>query len=510
MSPILISLPIALPLLAGALMLALEPRGIALQRGLSLLSVLALMAVTLLLLPMADDGTAAVSVAGNWPPRFGIVLVLDRLSALMLVLTALLAVCAIAYSCSDGDRATPHFHALFQFLLMGLNGAFLTGDVFNLFVWFEVLLIASYGLLLHGASRERLRAGLTYVIFNLAGSTLFLVALALIYGVAGTLNMADLGRVVSQLPNHEMGLIRAAGLLLLLVFAVKAALLPLYFWLPDTYRAAPGAVAAMFAIMTKVGIYSIYRVVSMVFGNEAAASAHFATHLLLPVGLATLLLAAIGALAATDWRRLSAYLVIASAGTLIAAYGLNREVATAAALYYLVQTTLAAALLFLLADMISRARGDAGDSLKRLSGMASPGALAVLGFAAVIASAGLPPLAGFLAKGLLLQAAIGHEQAFWFWAVILVSSLTILVALARAFSHTFWHRKAEVPASAQAISMAQLLPAWLLLSAIVGVSVWAAPVQRYAEHSAAELDTPLVLREQILRSPPLPRPEVAP
>src|SRR5690606_1569943 len=260
-------LPILVPLLAASVALFFEHRrfGMLPQRIVAWSSMAVMLAAAVLLASNASGGEIAVYLLGDWPSRLGIVLMADRLSALMLLVGLLLAVACLLHACAGWDRRAPHFHAFFQFQMMGLNGAFLTGDVFNLFVFFEVLLISSYGLMLSGGRGERLRAGLHYVAFNIAASTLFLIALGLLYGLLGTLNMAELAVRVAQAPAQDLALVQAAAGLLLVVFCAKAALLPLYLWLPQTYTHAPAAVAALFAVMTKVGLYAVLRVCTLVF-----------------------------------------------------------------------------------------------------------------------------------------------------------------------------------------------------------------------------------------------------
>ncbi|MBL8361169.1 MAG: monovalent cation/H+ antiporter subunit D, partial [Rubrivivax sp.] len=333
------------PLVAGALILLLERARSRWAARLGLASTLALLVLAAALVRQADGGAVQPYLLGNWQAPWGIALALDRLAALMLLLTAAVATGALVYAMAGEHARGAHFHSLFQFQLMGLNGAFLTADLFNLFVFFEVLLAASYGLLLHGANRARLQASVHYVTFNLTGSALFLIAVSLLYGVTGTLNMADLAVRLAALPPQDLRLAQAAALMLLVVFAVKAALLPLYFWLPDTYAAASPPVAALFAIMTKVGVYAIARTTTLVFGGGALAG--IATPLLPLLALGTLVLAAIGVLAARRLRALVAYLVVASAGTLLLAVGLGTPGTLAAGLFYLVNSTLVAAAWFL-------------------------------------------------------------------------------------------------------------------------------------------------------------------
>ncbi len=479
-------LPVVLPLAAGALLTLLESaRSAALRTWaprVSMAATLALAVLALLLLGRASSGGVQAYLVGNWPAPFGIALALDRLGALMVLLAALVACGALVYALGGDAARGRHFHALFQFQLMGLNGAFLTADLFNLFVFFEVLLAASYGLLLHGrgaGQRQRLQAAVHYVTFNLAGSSLFLIALGLLYGVAGTLNMADLAVKLTTLPRDDMRLAQAGALLLLTVFAVKAALLPLYFWLPDTYAAASAPVGALFAIMTKVGVYAVLRVTTLIFGAELAGS------FLSTLALATLALAAVGALAATRLRGLVAYLVVASAGTLLLAAGLGTVGTLAAGLFYLVNSTLAAALWFLLADRIAAARGGSDLLQPRPLG----GRWAALGsafFIAAVAVAGVPPLAGFMGKALLLQAAGTSALGPWIVAGVLASSLAVMVALARAGSTLFWKsEQGGVPAADT--SPAHAAAVAVLLGAVLTVAGAAGPISAYAGATARQL-----------------------
>ncbi|HRD99460.1 MAG TPA: monovalent cation/H+ antiporter subunit D, partial [Rubrivivax sp.] len=397
-------MPIVLPLVAGALLLVLEKARSRAVKPVSLLATGALLILAARLMEQAAHGEVAAYLLGNWRAPWGIALALDRLSALMLVLTALVANAALWFAGRGEAGQGRHFHSLFQFQLTGLCGAFLTADLFNLFVFFELLLAASYGLLLHGGTRARHRAALHYVVFNLAGSALFLIAVSLLYGVAGTLSLADLAHKLPLLPPAQARLAQAAALMLLVVFAVKAALLPLYFWLPDTYAAASAPVAALFAIMTKVGVYAIARTSTLLLGPEGGPLAGVASPMLPALALATLVLAALGALAARQLRMLIAYAVVASAGTLLLAIGLGTRDALAAGLFYLINSTLAAALWFLLAEHIATARGGS-DWLEARAFSTGWAPLGMVFFVAAVAMAGVPPLAGFMGKALLLQAA---------------------------------------------------------------------------------------------------------
>jgi multicomponent K+:H+ antiporter subunit D len=515
--------PVVLPALVAALML-LDTR-IGSQRALAWLSTLLLAGGAAWLVVLADDGWRGVYLLGNWAAPWGIALVADRLSSMMVALTALLALIALGAARAGGwDTRGEHFHPLFQVQLMGLNGAFLTGDLFNLFVFFEVLLIASYGLLVHGDGTSRITAGVRFVTLNLVGSSLFLIAAGLLYGVTGTLNMADLSVRIAELQGGEATIARAGGWLLLTVFCLKAAILPLYFWLPGTYSAASPPVAALFAVMTKVGVYAVLRVFTLVFGASAGLLADAAFPWIVAVAAAGYAASMLGALAGRDLRSLTAMLVIASAAFLLIGIGLSTERAIASALYYLPHTTLSAAALFLVADLVERGRGAARDELRTGPAPLRPAAVGVLFFASAIAVAGLPPFGGFIAKAMLLGAMLpqGAPSAApdavtaWLWAAVLGGSLLAMIALARAGSTLFWkvsgaHAPAA-PAAGDAADArgapgrADLLPVAAALAAIVLIAVAAAPLQRYAQATARDLLEPAALVDQVRGTVPRPGP----
>jgi len=484
----LVAWPVLLPLITGFVLLFASAGGLRLQRIINLIAVLGVTGLALALVGVAADDVRRVYALGNWVPPFGIVLVLDRLSALMVGLTMLLALGSLTYAIATGvDERGPHFHVLFQLQLFGLNGAFLTGDVFNLFVFFEVLLLASYGLLLHGGGRLRTKAGLHYVVINLVGSTLFLFAVGALYGVLGSLNLADMTNRVAEAPPENYGLIAGAGLLLLVVFGIKAAAFPLYLWLPASYAQTSAPVAALFAIMTKVGIYAIVRVHGTLFGPEAGPLAGLVTPWLQLAGWITLGLAALGVMAAAALRVQIAYLVLASIGTLMIGFSLATPAATAGSLYYLIHSTLLAAAFFLLADMIARARGEDGDRLEPGAPMPHAVLLGALFFLNAIAIAGMPPLSGFFGKLLILHAALDHPHMAIHYAVILVSSFVIIVALARSGSTLFYRSHADAPASGLPLQKAALPAVLGLMLAAPLMVVLAQPLTALLEATALQL-----------------------
>ena len=439
---------------------------------------------------MSEAALGALNVypLGGWPAPFGIVLVVDRLSAMMLALTWTIAVPVLWYAAGGWDTRGRHFHSMFHFLLMGLSGAFVTGDLFNLFVFFEVLLISSYVLLVHGQGQERFKAGVHYVVLNLVASALFLVGLAIIYGVAGTLNMADLALRVARLDREQAALFKAGAMVLLVVFGLKAAIVPLYLWLPSTYAAAGAPVAAMFAIMTKVGVYSIIRVHGVMLGEGAGHAALVAEPWLLPVALLTIGLGVLGALAAHSLARLVSYLTVASVGTILAGIGLYTPAALSAALYYMMHSVLAVAALFLLVELVATQRGESGDRLQPAAPVAQPVLLGIMTLLGAASVAGLPPLPGFLGKLMILESSALTPAHAWVWSVVLVTSVMTLVGLARAGSILFWNVLPEGRHSVRPGSSVRLTRATMgLLSLSLALAVAASPLKRYTDAAALQL-----------------------
>jgi multicomponent K+:H+ antiporter subunit D len=500
----LIMLPLLLPLVTGSLLLFTSRLAEGTRRAAGFAATLALLPVALLLLSQVADGSYVVYALGDWRPPFGIVLVADRLSVLMLLLTAIVAVASHVYAGDGQDTAGPQFQALFQFQLLGINGAFLTGDLFNLFVFFEVLLIAFYTLLLHGLGPQRVGAAVHVVVLNLIGSALFLFAVGTLYGVTGTLNMADLARVIPTLDADTAPLARSGALLLLGVFALKAALLPLGFWLPRSYAAALGATAALFAVLTKVGVYAILRVFPLAFGPEAGALAGVAAPWLLPAALATLAFGALGVLAVRSLREAAGWLVVYSVGTLLVAVGLFSEAGYAAAVYYIAHSTLVSAALFLLADVIARQRGAGGDRLDVVRPMPQAGLLGALFIVAAVAMSGLPPLTGFAGKIMILDAARDSRLAAVTWSILLVAALVVIVSLARTGSALFWRTDGAGPVSPASLRATPraLAPIGLLLGAVVAMVIWGGKVTAYAWSTAAQLARPAAYVEAVLGTSP--------
>jgi multicomponent K+:H+ antiporter subunit D len=536
----LVIVPVALPLLAAALMLLFDERRRILRVAVSLASTFALAVVAVILMRMVDAAPPGVDASltrvyrlGNWPAPFGIVLVLDRLSALMLVLTSMLACASLVYSLARWDRAGLYFHAMFQFLLMGLNGAFLTGDIFNLFVFFELLLAASYGLVLHGSGIARVQSGLHYIAVNLAASFLFLIGVSLIYAVTGTLNMADLAARIADVAPENRVLLEAGAAILGVAFLVKAGMWPLGFWLPTTYAATAPPVAALFAIMTKVGVYIVLRLWLLLFGDGAGESAHFGGQWLLFGGMMTIVYGLVGVLASQNTARLAGFSVLVSSGTLLAAIGTRQAGLAEGMLFYLVSSTLAIGAFFLLIELVERGREagadvlavtmeafgegadeDEDDNHDEEVRPATPITMAILGLsflACALLLAGLPPLSGFLAKFALLAAILGPDQtgaggavpgtSWALIALIIMSGFATTIAMMRAGIRIFWIAPDRAVPRVRFIEIAPIV---VLLLLCVTLTVQAGPAMRYMQATAESVLAPQGYIRNVLPPPDAP------
>ena len=547
--PHLIVVPILLPMVTAAVMLLLGDTRRPLKAIINVLSCVLGVGVAIALIYWVQrlGGPQAVGVylPGNWPVPYGIVLVVDRLSAMMLLLTSVLGLGGVLYASARWHKAGVHFHPLFQLQLMGLYGAFLTADLFNLFVFFEIMLAASYGLLLHGSGRQRVQAGLHYIAINLAASSLFLVGVSMLYGITGTLNMADLAQIIPLVAPADRGLLHAAAAILATAFLIKAAVWPLNFWLVPAYSAATAPVGALFALMTKVGVYTILRLWTLLFSSEAGASALFGSLWLIGGGMVTMAFGAVGMLGSQRLTHLAGFAAILSSGTLLAAAGFGQNLLTAGLLYYLPSSTLAVSALFLTADLIDRWRNDGAsyapfeksdnapflnaelvpteglnldEDEEVLIGRVIPAAAALLGLAFIVCTlviTGLPPLSGFVGKFAMLSALLnplgltasaGTQPGAPGWTLfvlMIATGLLALIALTRVGIRHFWSTHVRV---APQLRVLEGLPIAVLLALCVALTVMAGPLMQFTQATADALHSPGTYIRAVMQAQPIPGP----
>lgn len=507
-------LPVILPLICAAALLLIDEKLRLLKALLALAAAGLLIIIAAMLVYHAQDISPSADVynLGNWGAPFGIVFVTDRLTAIFLLMAAVIVFCALIYATAYWDKAGAHFYSFTQFFLAGVNGAFLTGDIFNLFVFFEVILAASYALLMHAPSLARVRAGAHYVIVNLTASFFFLVGAACIYGSAGTLNMADLASKLIQMQGQNLLICHIGMGILGLAFLIKAGIWPLCFWVPAGYGAACPPVGAMFSVTSKVGLYAVLRLMLLLLENDVTGLAPAAGNILFYGGIITVLFGLFGVLAAQNLARLAANSTLISTGTALTAIGLAQPALISIALYYILSSTLALAAFFLLAEPAERGQdaaanvlaitlevyGDDEEEEEEELGFYIPATLAVLGacfaFCAIMLI-GLPPLAGFLAKFMMIAGifrpqgmgapqSLPDMQAWLFIAALLLAGFAQLIAMTRSGIRIFWTRiDAQIPK----VQIAEIVPIAALLGCCLTLSLAANPVMYYLDSLSAEL-----------------------
>ncbi|WP_255491674.1 MULTISPECIES: Na+/H+ antiporter subunit D [unclassified Actinotalea] len=478
-----VPLPVVLPLFGAGLALALWRHGRA-QGVISVIVLSLVLASSVVLLVAADQGPLVLDV-GGWAAPVGIDLVADRLSALMLTVSSAVTLCVLLYSLAqgveDGDAETPIaiFHPTYLVLTAGVANAFLSGDLFNLYVGFEILLAASYVLITLGGTGERIRAGTIYVVVSLTSSVIFLLAIALVYAATGTVNMAQLAE---RLPEVDPTVSLALQLLLLLAFGIKAAVFPLSAWLPDSYPTAPAPVTAVFAgLLTKVGVYAVIRTQTLLFPDGRVDD------LLMWVALLTMVVGILGAVAQNDIKRLVSFTLVSHIGYMIFGIALSSEQGLASAIFYVAHHITVQTALFLVVGLVERRGGST--SLDDLGGLAKLApVLAVLFFIPAMNLAGIPPLSGFLGKAGLLQAgaAVGTPLAWALVAGAVVTSLLTLYAIVKAWNKAFWQTPPVEPPAAR-LPGGMLGPAGALVALGLTLTVVAGPLFAYTERASLTL-----------------------
>jgi multicomponent Na+:H+ antiporter subunit D len=506
----IVLLPVLVPLAAGALGLLAWRSGTA-QRLIAVSGSAVLLAVGAVLLVVVErDGIQTLQL-GDWPAPFGITMVADLFSAILVVLAGVLGVAVVLYSTATVDEGRQRFayYPLTMILLAGVCGTFLTGDLFNLYVWFEVLLIASFVMLALGGERAQLEGALKYVALNLIASATLLVTIGLVYGLTGTVNLADLAvRIEDVEPD---GLVAALAAMLLVAFGIKAAMVPLFFWLPASYHTPPVAVSALFSgLLTKVGIYALVRVFTLVFPGVAVDF----QPLLLVVAALTMMIGVFGAVAQHDMRRLLSFHIISQIGYLLMGLALFTASAMAGLIYFLVHVALAKSTLFLVSGAVKQLLGSY--ELAKTGGLwvLKPG-LAVLFGIAAMALAGIPPFSGFLGKLALVEAGLAVDQVLIVLIALGVSLLT-LYSMLKIWNATFWRplptdeqpvadgTAAVTPEHVASIRLSVMVvaPIILLVACTVGLTVAAGPVFDLVDEAAAQLMRPAGYIEAVLGRTP--------
>lgn len=461
-----------------------------------------LLAAAALLAAVWRDGVQAVQI-GGWPAPFGITLVADLLSALMVMVTALIGLAVTIYSLGSMDECRERFgyYPLLSFLLLGVCGAFLTGDLFNLYVWFEIMLIASFVLMVLGGEQAQLEGGIKYVALSLLSSMLFLAAVGLLYSVTGTLNMADMAVRLRHTERPELA--TAISLLLLVAFGIKAAVFPLFFWLPASYHTPPAAVSAVFAgLLTKVGVYALVRVFTLIFVRDPSL-----THgILLVIGGLTMVTGVLGAVAQYEMRRLLAFHIVSQIGYMIMGLGLFTSLGVAGAIFYVIHNIIAKTNLFLVAGLVRRLRGTY--ELKPLGGLyAARPLLALLFLIPALSLAGLPPLSGFWAKLILIRASF-EATHYLIGATALAVSLLTLFSMMKIWNEAFWKPASVDPGQDRPLDPARqisnrelwlhLLPIMLLALCTVAIGLAAGPCLLVVERAAQQLLDPAAYIQAVL------------
>lgn len=498
MNLLLIS-PVLVPLVTAVACLLLWSNT-RLQRVASVAGSFFLLAASFILLETVMRQGIQATHLGNWPAPFGIVLVADLFSAVMVFISGLVAALISVYSLASIDiqREKFGYHAFFQFLLMGVCGAFLTGDLFNLFVWFEVMLLSSFVLLSLGGEKAQLEGAIKYVTINLFSSAVFLAAVGLMYGMVGTLNMADASLKLAVLAESNPGMVTALAMLFLVAFGVKAAIFPLFFWLPASYHTPPVVVTALFAgLLTKVGVYSHIRVFTLIFTHNMG----YTHNLILVISGFTMVVGVLGALAQMEVRRLLSFHIVSQIGYMTMGLALFTPIALAGSIFHMLHNIIAKTNLFLISGVTNRLGGSY--DLKKLGGFyrAAP-MLSVLFLVSALGLAGIPPLSGFFSKVVLIYA--GFEvRSYWIVAVSLVVSVFTLMSMTKIWAEAYWKPSPDsssdpLPSLTLSEKLALFVPVSLMALFVVAMGIFAGPLIELLIQASGQLLDPAAYIEVVL------------
>lgn len=492
----LIILPIVIPLLTGVILIFLS-KSIPAQRIVAALSSIAMIAVSVIIVQkVRNDGIQSLNIS-SWEAPFGITLVSDMLAAMLVLTTSIIAFLCLVYSFKSigEEREKYYYYPVFNFLLVGVNGAFTTGDIFNMFVFFEVMLMSSYVLLSLGGTKIQLRESIKYLLVNIISSALFVIAVAYLYSVVGTLNMAHISSRISEISTGGMpGILTVIGVLFFIVFGLKGAIFPLYFWMPGSYYAPPAPVLALFgALLTKVGVYAITRTFTLFFYQDSG----FLAQLLAGLALFSIVAGVIGAIAFWDLKNIIIYNIIVAVGVILYGVSMMNETALMGAVSYLIHDMIIKAALFLLIGIIIAITGTS--NLKKISGLIAkyPG-LGWTFFIAALALAGIPPLSGFIGKLLIIQGGV-EGKSYLGAGLVLMSSLLVLFSVMKIFINGFWGQARAYEEEEKApVKWLLIFPAALVaLSALYGIG--SETVLPYISQAADTLMNPDIYINAVLK-----------
>lgn len=489
----LVILPILLPLIVGVVLI-LFAKNLKVQRVISGITALALLGIALYLAHLVYYEGIFTLELGNWPAPFGIVLVADLFATLMVILASVVGVACLffGFQTLSEERQKGYFFPFYFFLLTGVNGAFLTGDLFNLFVFFEVMLLSSYILIVHGGTKYQLRESIKYVIINIFASGLFIVGVAYIYGITGTLNMADISVKVAEL--EQQGVLNVIAILFLIVFGMKGALFPLYFWLPKSYYGPPAAIAALFGgLLTKVGIYAIIRTFTLIFYHDPG----FTHNIILFLAGGTMFFGVLGAVSQFDFKRILSFHIISQVGYMVMGLGIFTRLAMAGTIFYIAHHIIVKSALFLFAGATQKITGTT--DLKKMGGLLKTHPyLGWFFFVAAISLAGIPPLSGFFSKFALILSGI-EEGRYFIVAISLIVGLLTLFSMMKIFIYAFWGEQKLTNEEAKQRKVGKLLlpiVPLVFLSIILGLA--AEPVFQFSLVVADQILDPSIYINSVL------------
>lgn len=481
----------------SALLCLLTSKRPELNRKVGIAGAFALLASSVLLFLAVLDSGYVVFQSGSWSAPFGITIIADLLSASMVLITGIVAVAVAVYSLRDIEETLirSHYFALFHFLLMGVNGAFVTGDLFNLYVWFEVMLLSSFVLITMGGKRPQLEGGVKYLVINLFSSILFLSGVGLLYGKLGTLNMADIALRLSE--TNDAFLINSSAMLLLAAFAIKAALFPFFFWLPASYHTPRVAISALFAgLLTKVGVYALIRAYTLLFSTQFEV----VQDILIFLAALTMATGVLGAAVQYDMRKILSFHIVSQIGYMVMGLAIGTSLAITGAIFYTLHHIIVKTNLFLISGLVMRRCGTT--ELKKIGGLYrwAPG-LALLFFIPAFSLGGIPPLSGFWAKFSVIKAGLNNDHFILVTVALLVGVLT-LFSMTKIWAEAFWKNAPEndedYSESKSPLSFSLVGPCVALAIMTVGIGLWSGPLFQLAEDASAQLLSPEAYIQTVL------------